>query len=119
RNAFVARDQDRHLLDMELRALDARPLRDEVERECERVDDNLAEPPHREVDARDAAPVRVSLGYRNDRLGERELLHQQILPTPPAAPAERRLEGPQSPRFALDDADLGRVLAAAGAAQGG
>src|SRR5215831_7543058 len=79
RAAGVAGDHDRHLVDDELRTLDRRTHRDELERERERVDHDLAQPSHRELDARDTAPLRVPLRDRDDCLGEGELVHQQIL----------------------------------------
>src|SRR3954471_18200070 len=67
------------LLQHQLSALRLGSLRDEAERERQRVGHHLAQVPDLYLDALDPPPVRVPAGDADDGVGERELVHQQIL----------------------------------------
>src|SRR3954449_2314660 len=69
----------RDLLQHQLRALRLGPLGHEAEREGQRVGHHLAQVPDLHFDALDPPPVRVPAGDADDGVGERELVHQQIL----------------------------------------
>src|SRR4051794_1136282 len=68
-----------HLLHHQLRALRLGPLGHEREREGQRVGHHLAQVPDLHLHALDPPPVRVPAGDADDGVGERELVHQQIL----------------------------------------
>src|SRR3954468_19991368 len=69
----------RDLLHHQLRALRLGPLGHEGEGEGQRVGHHLAQVPDLHLDALDPPPVRVPAGDADDGVGERELVHQQIL----------------------------------------
>src|SRR5215216_1064518 len=69
----------RHVLDPQLRALEGGARRRQLERELERARDHLTEASDLDLDAVDPPPARVALRDGDDRLGDRELVHQQIL----------------------------------------
>src|SRR3954468_17074613 len=64
---------------LQLRAVQRRTLRHEPEGEVEGVRNDLSQRSDAHLDLRDAAPGRVAHGHVHDRLGDRELMHQQIL----------------------------------------
>src|SRR5262249_51180567 len=68
--------RDRH--ELERGALDARAPRDELERELERRRNDLPQRTDLHLDRRHAPLARVRLRDPYDRLGDRELVHQQI-----------------------------------------
>src|SRR3954452_23171141 len=67
------------LLQHQLSALRLRPLRDEAERERQGVGHHLAQVPDLHLHALDPPPGRMPAGDPHDGVGERELVHQQIL----------------------------------------
>src|SRR3954453_17220433 len=69
----------RDLLQHQLRALRPGPLGHEGEGEGQRVGHPLAQVTDLDLDALDPPPVRVPAGDADDGVGERELVHQQIL----------------------------------------
>src|SRR3954470_18125490 len=69
----------RDVLQLQLGALGDRPLRHQRERERQRVRDDLAQVADLDLDRRDAAAARVLAGDAHDRVGDRQLVHQQIL----------------------------------------
>src|SRR5204862_3167504 len=69
----------RDLVHHELRPPDHRPLGDEGEGERERVGHDLPQVADADLDARHAALAGVPGGDLDDGVGERELVHQQIL----------------------------------------
>src|SRR3954451_18098806 len=67
-----------HDLEHQLGSLDRRPGGDEIEGELQRRGHHLAQVPDLHLDAGDVAPRGVALCDRDDGLGDRELVHQQI-----------------------------------------
>src|SRR3954447_26822224 len=68
-----------HFLHQQLGALRDRALRDEGERESERVGHDLAQVADPDLDGLDLATVRMRERDLQDGVGDRELVHQQIL----------------------------------------
>src|SRR4051794_14935590 len=77
--APAAAQDHRDLAHHELRAADHRPLGDEGEGERERIGHDLPQVADADLDARHAALAGVPGGDLDDGVGERELVHQQIL----------------------------------------
>src|SRR4051812_1315062 len=67
------------LLKHQLRARALRPLAHEGEREGQRVGHHLAQMADLDLDRLDPPPLRVPAGDVHDGVGDRELVHQQIL----------------------------------------
>src|SRR4051794_3635757 len=68
-----------HLGQRQLGALGDGALRDQLEREGQRRRDDLAQVADRDLDAGHATAPGMALDHGHDRLGERQLMHQQIL----------------------------------------
>src|SRR5206468_72171 len=79
RAARPARNFCRHLLELERRTFDRSSTRDELERELERGRNDLPQSTNAHLDRRYAPAVRMGLGDADDRLCDRQLVHQQIL----------------------------------------
>src|SRR5215213_1885196 len=67
------------LLQRQLGAVQLGALRGQLERERQRVRDDLAQVPDLDLDPHDRPPGRMAAGDFDDGTGERELVHQQIL----------------------------------------
>src|SRR3954467_9498060 len=69
----------RDVLQLQLRALGHRALGDQRERERQCIRDHLAQVADLDLHLGDAAAARVVAGDAHDRIGDRQLVHQQIL----------------------------------------
>src|SRR4051795_10194330 len=79
RSAAAAAPARGHLLEHQLGAVERGALGDELEGERERRRDHLAQVADGHLHARDPSSRRMTLRDRDDGLGDRELVHQQIL----------------------------------------
>src|SRR3954452_11048684 len=77
--ARAADPRGRDLLHQQLGALGLRPLGHEGEGERQRVGHHLAQVPDLQLDRRDPPPAGVGAGDAHHGVGERQLVHQQIL----------------------------------------
>src|SRR3954462_2663933 len=69
----------RDVLQLQLRALGRRPLGDQRERQRQCIGDHLAQVAALDLPLGHAASARVTAGDAHDRIGDRQLVHQQIL----------------------------------------